>query len=89
VEVNVLKAVAAVFVMRLDDRQPGYVEQREVLTALVRHLLDRDGRDLEPLFAADWAACSDDAGRLRVAVDQVATLTDASATSWARRLGAC
>ena len=87
VEMATLKAVAAVFVMTLDDRQTLYSEQRAVLTSLVVALVRRGGRDLEPLFAADWAASTDDGGRLRVAVDQVATLTDASAHAWAGRLG--
>ena len=34
-----------------------------------------------PDFADDWHAAADDAGRLRVVVDQVASLTDASAVS--------
>ena len=37
---------------------------------------------LEPPFAADWAAAADDAARLRVVVDQVASLTDVSAAEW-------
>ena len=35
---------------------------------------------------AAWRAAEDDAGRLRVVVDQVASLTDASAADWHVRL---
>jgi dGTPase len=38
------------------------------------------------MFAADWRAADDDGARLRVVVDQVASLTDASALAWYERL---
>jgi dGTPase len=38
------------------------------------------------MFLADWHAAADDAARLRVVIDQVASLTDASAIGWHRRL---
>jgi dGTPase len=41
---------------------------------------------LEPRFRADLREASDTAGRLRVVVDQVASLTDASALEWHARL---
>jgi dGTPase len=41
---------------------------------------------MEPLFAQQHARATDDAARLRVVVDQVASLTDPSATAWLRRL---
>ena len=47
---------------------------------------DRSPLALEPPFAADWAAASDDAARLRVVIDQVASLTDVSAAEWHGRL---
>ncbi|MEQ4500335.1 MAG: deoxyguanosinetriphosphate triphosphohydrolase, partial [Nocardioides kribbensis] len=53
------------------------------LVALVAH---RGPDALERAFADDWAAAPDDAARLRVVVDQVASLTDASAVGWHRRL---
>ncbi|MGH9060259.1 MAG: deoxyguanosinetriphosphate triphosphohydrolase, partial [Acidimicrobiales bacterium] len=39
---------------------------------------------LDPLFAPAWRAAPDDAARLRVLVDQVASLTDAQAHEWHR-----
>ena len=41
---------------------------------------------LDPPFAAVWKAAGDDAERLRVVVDQVASLTDARAVAWHARL---
>jgi len=88
VEVNALKAVAAVFVMTPDDRQPLYTQQRTLLIGLVHALAERGPAALEPTFAADLRAAGQDEGlRLRAVVDQVATLTDASAVAWAARLG--
>lgn len=86
VEIAALKGVAAVFVMTRDDRQDGYLAERELLTDLVTRLCERDGVDLEPLFAADYRCATTDIDRLRVVVDQVAALTDASAVVWHRLL---
>ena len=41
---------------------------------------------LEPAFAQDFDQAPDDAARLRVVIDQVASLTDESAVGWHRRL---
>ena len=38
------------------------------------------------MFAEDWESAPDDAARLRVVIDQVASLTDASAVTWHDRL---
>jgi dGTPase len=86
VEIGTLKGVAAVFVMTAAERQPLYVEQREMLTELAEALLALAPVQLEPAFAAAWAAAPDDAACVRVVVDQVASLTDVSAVAWHRRL---
>lgn len=81
-EIGVLKGVAAVYVMTVEDRKPVYVRQRELLTELVTVLADRAPQVLDVPFAAAWRAAADDAGRLRAVVDQVASLTDARAVAW-------
>ncbi len=86
VEVSTLKGVAAVYVMTVAFRQPLYERQREVLTGLVEALSDAAPVVLEPPFAALWRDAPDDAARLRVVVDQVASLTDVSAALWHARL---
>ncbi|KQX75329.1 deoxyguanosinetriphosphate triphosphohydrolase [Aeromicrobium sp. Root472D3] len=85
-EITVLKSIAAHYVMLADDRAGLLGRQRELLLALVDVLADSDGRELEAEFAADFAAAVDDAGRRRVVIDQVASLTDVSARVWAARL---
>jgi dGTPase len=79
VEIGTLKGIAAVYVMTAEARQPLYAEQRDMLTELTTELASRAPEGLEPPFAAAWAAADDDGGRLRVVVDQVASLTDTSA----------
>lgn len=86
VEVNTLKGVAAVYVMTAEDRQPLYARQREMLAEIVDALVEGGPDLLEPPFAALWHEAPDDAGRLRVVVDQVASLTDVSAAYWSARL---
>ena len=85
-EINVLKSLAAHHIMRHDLRVKDLADQRELLKGLVAHLTLQGDRHLEPEYAADFAAASTDAQRTRVIVDQVASLTDASAYAWARRL---
>jgi dGTPase len=86
VEIASLKGVAAVWVMTAASRQPVYLREREVLVDLVEALTRRAPGSLDPVFAGFWAQAPDDAARLRVIVDQVASLTDGSAVEWHRRL---
>ncbi|MGH8823183.1 MAG: deoxyguanosinetriphosphate triphosphohydrolase, partial [Jiangellaceae bacterium] len=78
-EVAVLKGLAGVYVMSAEDRAPVYVRQRELLHELVALTYDQAPASLEPSFHADWSEARDDGARLRVVVDQVASLTDVSA----------
>ncbi len=86
VEIGTLKGVAAVYVMTAEARQPVYAEQRDMLTELTAELVRSAPAGLEPPFAAAWSAADDDAARLRVVVDQVASLTDTSAVARHRLL---
>ena len=81
VEVAVLKGLAAVYVMTAEDRRPVYERQRQQVHDLAERLLAGVPQRLEPAFREDWEHAPDDAGRLRVVVDQVASLTDVSAVA--------
>ncbi len=85
-EITVLKGLAATYVMAPRAAEPLYVYQREIVLDLVAVLSERAPVALEPAFAADWVVAGDDDARLRVVVDQVASLTDASAAAWHARL---
>jgi len=86
VEMAVLKGVAAHYVMQAEDRVALMTRQRELVSELVQALLRHAPASLERAFADDWDAAPDDAARLRVVIDQVASLTDASAVTWHERL---
>ncbi len=81
-EIAVLKGVAAHYVMRARDRLDLMERQRALLHELFEALWRRGSTGLDPAFAEDFDTAADDAARTRVVVDQVASLTDASAVSW-------
>lgn len=85
-EIAVLKGIVAANVMSTNSRKPIYARQRETLTELADALFERGPSELDAGFAEDWRAADSDAGRKRVIVDQVASLTDQSAISWHARL---
>ncbi len=85
-QIAVLKGVAAHYVMRADDRVLVLDQQREVVAELVSLLRERGPAELMPAHRIDFEAAGTDAERLRVVVDQVASLTDASALAWHTRL---
>ncbi|HET6167160.1 MAG TPA: deoxyguanosinetriphosphate triphosphohydrolase [Marmoricola sp.] len=85
-EIAVLKGIAAHYVMRTPERTRIMDGQRELLAELFEALVDSDGAGLDASFRADHAAAADDAARTRVVVDQIASLTDASAVAWHARL---
>ena len=84
-EVAVLKAVALRYVMSDPQRLRLQEQQRELLCELVPALAERAPESLDVLFAHEWQRASDDRGRLRVVLDQVALLTDAQAVAWHQR----
>ncbi|QOC90815.1 deoxyguanosinetriphosphate triphosphohydrolase [Micromonospora craniellae] len=81
-----LKGIALRYVMRRPGASARYQRQREILTDLVAVLARRAPEALDPVFAPSWRAAPDDAARLRVVVDQVASLTDPAALAWHARL---
>lgn len=85
-EVALLKAVALRFVMSDRQRLALQARQRELLAELVTVLTERAPGALEPAFVPAWHAAAGDAERLRVVIDQVASLTDAQAVSWHQSL---
>lgn len=85
-EVSVMKAVAVQYVMNRPGADEEYTRQREVIAELVNALVLDGGRSLEPWLRPTYEAARDDAERLRVVIDQVASLTDVSIVDWHRRL---
>jgi dGTPase len=85
-EVGVLKGIAAHYVMQAADRVSLLDRQRTLLAELFEALREGAPESLDPQFRLDLAAAGDDAARTRVLVDQIASLTDASAGEWHARL---
>ncbi|MBO3735760.1 deoxyguanosinetriphosphate triphosphohydrolase [Glycomyces niveus] len=86
VQCALLKGIAWRYVMEPRTSADWYTRQREILRELVAVLCARGADAMDPMFAELWNRAADDAARLRVAVDQIASLTDASAVSWHHRL---
>lgn len=84
-ECAVLKAVANYFVMQAEDRIAARERQREIIDGLVAAYLDAPQARLDPDLLPDWLDAPNDDARLRVVVDQVASLTDGRAVSLFRR----
>ncbi|MEV6418066.1 deoxyguanosinetriphosphate triphosphohydrolase [Kribbella sp. NPDC051718] len=85
-EIALLKSIGMFHVLNSPERQARRASQRELLTELVEALWESAPRDLDVGFAADFKDAADDDARLRVIIDQVASLTDPSALSWHTRL---
>ena len=81
-----LKGIALRYVMRRRGTEPWYDEQRQILRELVGVLSENAPEGLDLVFAPLWKEASDDGARLRVVIDQVASLTDPAAVAWHRRL---
>ena len=71
-----------VFPARLRVREA----EQDAIADLVRAIEARPLERLDAALRADFEQAGDDAGRRRVVIDQVASLTDASAVSRHRRL---
>jgi dGTPase len=82
-----LKGIALRYVMRRPGSEERYARERDVLRELVAALVVRAPDALDPVFAPLWRSAHDDAARLRVVIDQVASLTDTAALAWHQRLG--
>lgn len=85
-EIAVLKGIAAHYVMRSPARMASMSRQQQLIEELFAALVATEGRDLDATLRADYLAATDDASRTRVIIDQIASLTDASAVSWHARL---
>jgi dGTPase len=84
--VGLLKGIAAHYVMQAEERVRLQVRQRQLIRELHAALAAGAPGVLDPIHAADFTAATDDGARSRVLIDQIASLTDASAVSWHTRL---
>ncbi|MEU6661117.1 deoxyguanosinetriphosphate triphosphohydrolase [Streptomyces sp. NPDC046821] len=85
-ECAVLKAVADRYVMQRPQQERLRADQRIVVAELAEALTRRAPDGLDPQFRALFDTAPTDRARKRVIVDQIASLTDASARSLHARL---
>jgi len=81
-ECAILKALAHLYVMRRAETLALQSRQREQLEALAEAVLAKAPDSLERWLREAWLSATDDSARLRIVVDQLASLTDTSAASW-------
>lgn len=84
-EITFLKGLAVHFVMAPREFEPVYYEQRTLIMDLVDAIMEDPGERLERQFLDQWCEAAGEEAKLRVVVDQVASLTDQSARLWHAR----
>jgi dGTPase len=85
-ECALLKGVTAQYVMARAGAAQSQAREREVIAELAAAVLAGAPDVLDPVFRPAFAAAGSDQERLRVVVDQIASLTDTSAIAWHHRL---
>jgi dGTPase len=85
-ECALLKGVTAHYVMSRSGVVAAQAREREIIAELSAAVSAGAPRTLEPLLRPAYDAAARDSARLRVVIDQVASLTDTSALAWHERL---
>jgi dGTPase len=85
-ECALLKAVTAHYVMSRPGTPERQARQRELIAELAAAVEAGAPGTLDPALRPAFQAADSPARRLRVVVDQIASLTDTSAVAWHRRL---
>jgi dGTPase len=79
VEVDFLKSVAGHYLISAAASQERYAKQQVVIHELVEMLFEASPTELDPIFEDDWKLAQNDSQRLRIVIDQIASLTDPGA----------
>ncbi len=79
IEVDFLKAVAGHYLINAAASQERYAKQQTVIHELVEMLYSAAPAELDPIFEDDWKRATTDSEKLRVVIDQIASLTDPGA----------
>ena len=87
-ECALLKGVTAHYVMSRPGVAAAQAREREIIAELAESIIAGTPVTLDPVFRPAFESAANDAGRLRVVIDQIASLTDTSALAWHQRLRA-
>jgi dGTPase len=85
-ECALLKGVTAHYVMSRAGVAATQARQRELIAELAAAIQARAPQTLDPVHRPAYLAAGSPSQRLRVVVDQIASLTDTSAIAWHQRL---
>ena len=85
-ECALLKGVTASYVMRREGVAATQAREREIIAELAGAIGAGAPRTLDALQRPEFEGAVDDRARLRVVIDQIASLTDTSALAWHARL---
>ena len=86
IEVALLKAIATFYVLNAESSVKRYEDEQTLIKELAVAILKDAPSTLESFFLQDWSLATTDSQRLRVVVDQIASLTDPGAIALHARL---
>ncbi len=79
VEVALLKSIAGHYIIGAEHSQERYAKQQKLIADLVEVVSGKAPESLESFFLQAWERATNDQEKLRVVIDQVASLTDVGA----------
>jgi dGTPase len=78
-EVALLKSMAGFYIIRAEKSQERYAKQQQLISDLVSAVREKAPESLESFFLQEWQRAGSEREKLRVVIDQVASLTDVGA----------
>ena len=79
IEVGVLKAISGFYIINSEKSAARYDNEQNLLNELVNKVRKGAPGTLESFFIQEWERAESDAAKMRVVIDQVASLTDPGA----------
>lgn len=79
VEVALLKSMAGHYIIRAEKSQERYAKQQQVIIDLVHAVREAAPSTLESFFLQEWNRADSEREKMRVVIDQIASLTDVGA----------
>ena len=86
VEVAILKSMAGYYIIKAEKSQERYARQKSVIADLVEAVLSQAPQSLESFFLQEWQRATNHGEKMRVVIDQIASLTDVGAYNLHRKL---